>query len=170
MLKITASQNLIKLKEVLNQLTDDQFSAPLEVFNGSSIGMHVRHILEFYICLMEASVRNVVNYDERKRDHELECSIRKSVETIEQILDYLGAVVNDFTLTLKANYSTESAEEEIALESTFFRELLYNVEHTVHHLAIIRIGIKALNDHNIAFDNQFGVAASTTRNKNICAQ
>jgi len=49
------------------------------------------------------------------------------------------------------------------------RELQYNIEHAVHHLAIIKIGVKTLED-SFKLDDNFGIAASTIRNKNACAQ
>jgi hypothetical protein len=55
-------------------------------------------------------------------------------------------------------------------QSNIERELMYNIEHTIHHLAIIKIGLNAVAPQ-IALSEHFGVAPSTIRHKqNICAQ
>lgn len=169
MIKQATSQNLLQLKSVLEQLNNSQFSSQLNVLNNSTIGMHVRHILEFYICLINSKHSHSVNYDNRKRDTLLEVSISDCIKTISKILHFLNEVENDFDVKLTANYSVHDESKKVELNSTFYRELLYNVEHTVHHLAIIKIGLNAL-DVNLKVEKSFGVAASTIRNNNLCAQ
>src|SRR5690606_4703801 len=110
-----------------------------------------------------------VNYDLRNRDTSLEVSTDKCIKTINKIIFFLTETRDDFELELSANYSLSDESEVVTLNSTFLRELLYNVEHTIHHLAIIKIGIKSLNV-NLVIDETFGVAASTIRNKKVCAQ
>src|SRR5690606_19004790 len=105
-----------------------------------------------------------VNYDLRNRDALLEVSTDDCIHTIHKIMLFLEKNHEDFELKLSANFSLEDEAEEITLNTTFLRELLYNVEHSVHHLAIIKIGIKSLNI-NLNMDETLGVAASTIRNK-----
>ncbi|UOB18258.1 DinB family protein [Abyssalbus ytuae] len=169
MIEKATNQNLLQLTNVLQQLTNQQFTAPLDVLNGSTIGMHVRHILEFYICLMNSVTTLSVNYDDRKRDITLETNTKNCIEAVTKILEFVNAVKKDLPIKLSANYSIHNESDKVTLNSSLFRELLYNVEHTVHHLAIIKIGLKAL-DNNIKVDESFGVASSTIRNKKICAQ
>ena len=169
MIKPATNQILLQLKNVLEQLNNEQLSSQLDVLNGSTIGMHVRHILEFFMCLTESQTTFKVNYDLRDRDTSLEVSTDKCIKTLNKILFFLTKTRDDYELELSANYSLSDESEKITLKSTFLRELLYNVEHTIHHLAIIKIGIKALNI-NLVADETFGVAASTIRNKKVCAQ
>jgi|SRR5690606_4258886 len=169
MIKQATDQILLQLKNVLEQLSNEQLSFPLDVLNGSTIGMHVRHILEFFLCLTESKTTFKVNYDLRNRDTLLEVNTEECIQTINKIMFFLNQNREDFELKLSANYSLLDEPEEVTLDSTFLRELLYNVEHTVHHLAIIKIGIKALNN-NLNIDETMGVAASTIRNKKVCAQ
>jgi hypothetical protein len=169
MIKQATNHNLLQLKFVLEQINNNQFSSQLDVLNGSTIGMHVRHVLEFYNCLIHSKNTSQINYDHRKRDALLEVSVDECVKTISKILVFLDEIESDFDIKLSANYSTQNESENVVLSSTFYRELLYNVEHTVHHFAIIKIGLKAI-DANLKIDNSFGVAASTIRNNNLCAQ
>ncbi|NAS32775.1 hypothetical protein GTQ40_17480 [Flavobacteriaceae bacterium R38] len=173
MLKQATNQNLEYLEDILNQLNDDQFSRSLEILSKSTIGMHVRHILEFYTCLINAVKRNdVVDYDSRVRDTSLESSTLNCLNTIQNISEFLDGVNEDIDMKLRVNYalaSNKEGDETITINTSLHRELQYNIEHAVHHLAIIKIGIRSLED-SFNLDENFGVAASTIRNKNACAQ
>ena len=69
-------------------------------------------------------------------------------------------------MKLRVNYALASNEEgeTMTINTSLHRELQYNIEHAVHHLAIIKIGIKSLED-SFKLDDNFGIAASTIRNK-----
>lgn len=171
MLEQATNQNLECLKSALEQLTDEQFSRPLEVLSNSTLGMHVRHILEFYTCLIKAIDSGVVDYDTRVRDTSLELSTENCIATIADISGFLNSVSKDITMQLKVSYALKADEEceTVTINTSLYRELQYNIEHAVHHLAIIKIGMKALED-SFELDANFGIAASTVRNKNACAQ
>ena len=170
MIKETITTNLQQLKNILFQISDVQFTRRLAVLNDSTVGMHIRHIIEFYYCLMEAEATRTVDYDARKRDNELETQTQKCINAIDDILNFVHKNDRDFPVKLKASYSLDKEEEPILLETTFRRELLYNIEHTVHHMAIIKIGIRDLKDNTVTIDENFGVAVSTIRNKTLCVQ
>ena len=171
MLEQATNQNLDYLKSILEQLTDDQFSRSLDVLSGSTLGMHVRHILEFYSCLIKATESGLVDYDSRVRDKSLETSTGNCLNRISDISGFLSNMTEDITMRLKVNYAFNADEEcdSITIGTSLYRELQYNIEHAVHHLAIIKIGIKAL-EGSFNLDDNFGIAASTIRNKKVCAQ
>ena len=50
------------------------------------------------------------------------------------------------------------------VESTLERELVYNIEHAVHHMAMIKIGLRQIAPE-ILIDKNFGVAQSTVNNR-----
>ena len=170
MIKETIATNLQQLKDVLIHISDTQFTRKLAVLSYSTLGMHIRHIIEFYQCLMEARQTKTVDYDARKRDIELETQPQKCIAAVNSILDTVQKDDRDFSMKLKANYALGKEGMCITLHTTFHRELLYNIEHTVHHMAIIKIGLKDLEEDNIHIDENFGVAVSTIRNKTVCAQ
>lgn len=166
--KITR-EKLIELKEVLAQITDDEFSMPLEILSGSTLGMHLRHILEFYQCLFQALPGRKLNYDLRQRDREMEVDKTKCQVSLCKLINELTVQKADIPLELTADYSGRGKGCEVCIATTYYRELLYNVEHCVHHLAIIKIGMKTLNPHKTLNDDM-GVAASTLKNRKLCAQ
>lgn len=169
MIHAITQQKMYELRELLGQLSEDQFSQPLEVLSGSTLGMHLRHILEFYQCLFQALEDRKLNYDLRKRDKEMETSKARCQGCITQLMEDLETCTEDIPLQLSADYSGQLYGGEVRTATTYFRELLYNIEHCVHHLAIIRIGMKTL-DPSLKINENMGVAASTHRNRNRCAQ
>ena len=41
-----------QIKELLDTIDNEMFCQPLTTFNGSSVGQHIRHIIDFYLCLI----------------------------------------------------------------------------------------------------------------------
>ena len=72
MLTNITSDTFLQLRSIIHQLSDAEFTEKLELLNGSSIGQHVRHILEFYICLSKGINTGEVNYDKRVRNLNIE--------------------------------------------------------------------------------------------------
>ncbi len=50
------------------------------------------------------------------------------------------------------------------IASNFYRELIYNIEHAVHHMAIMKIGVLEVAPY-VSMPLDFGVAVSTIRHK-----
>ena len=59
-------------------------------------------------------------------------------------------------------FLSKDAEESIS--STVAREVNYNIEHCIHHMALIKIGLKIIKP-SLALSPSFGVAASTLQHR-----
>ena len=57
---------------------------------------------------------------------------------------------------------------ENLIETNYYRELMYNIEHCIHHQAIIKIALLNFGKTEIA--ENLGVAKSTIEYKKQCAQ
>lgn len=154
--------DLKQLYTTLEHLTPEQYAHPLQVLSHASVGAHVRHILEFYICLLRES-DGIVNYDLRERSKKLELDLPFALRSICKISNTVSGIAQDLPLTLSANFSTE-AEAPKSYGTTLFRELVYCLEHSVHHQAIIKIGFNELLTEP-ALPKNFGIAASTVRHQ-----
>ncbi|CAN5516487.1 hypothetical protein BH10BAC1_BH10BAC1_19390 [soil metagenome] len=158
MLKEAAIKQLESIRSILVQIESTDYMAELTTLKKASIGKHVRHIVEFYECLLYNSTNDTVNYDERKRNILLEENLTFALDFITEIIDTLEAINSNKRLILVSNYENQS----ISMESSLYREITYNIEHTVHHLAIISIAIPIHFDYiNLAAD--FGYADSTIK-------
>ena len=154
------------IKELLPKLPSNLYVKQNPLLSDATIGQHFRHILEFYICLKNGYKTGQFCYDERERNLLIENNIGFALETINDITTFLATVGEDYPLKLKANYS-DSSKDTVYIPSSLYRELAYALDHTIHHLAIIKIGLSA---ENVKLDTAFGVAPSTLRYRETCAQ
>ena len=148
-----------QIKGYLSQIDEDQYSEKLEIFSGSSIGQHTRHIIEFFMCLTKQLESQTINYDTRDRRKDIEENPQVASEELDQLSYLLGRISAPVTLQLVTCYGHHHSGHT-QIETTLERELLYNIEHAVHHLAMIKIGLKAVFPQVDLPDN-FGVAQST---------
>jgi len=148
-----SQEQLFFLKLVSQQLTSDQFVKPLELLGYSTVGRHMRHVVEFYQCLIDGAISGEINYDARARNLQLEENLNLVFDTLASIQNSLGQLKNG-TIMLRV------AEGSVLLPTTIERELAYNTEHCIHHLAIIRMGIKA-HFSEIELVSEMGYAYST---------
>jgi uncharacterized damage-inducible protein DinB len=149
-------ETLDRLQHVLFRLDQRSYTTTNPKGNAS-IGQHVRHTLEFYQCLLSAT--EVVNYDQRKRDVLIESSPEHAGTVLKEIQRQLSEESFEKQLSLEAEVSAD-ADKIIRLPSSYSRELLYVLEHAIHHMALIRVLIKdQLPDFDL--EDGFGVAYST---------
>lgn len=161
---IKASNSILsQLATVVDQIEEKHFVAPSLSLGNSSIGQHLRHTLEFFLCLESGCDKGVVNYDKRPHDKVIETDKFIALLTIQRIKDFVNAHEEDFTLKLEVGYELDS-DESLAMDTNYFRELTYNIEHAVHHMAIMKIGIREIAGY-ITLPGDFGIAASTLRYK-----
>lgn len=155
----------VQLNDSIDQLTNEQYSQPVDALSNATIGQHVRHIIELFMCLENGYREGVVNYEKRKRDHDIETNKAFAVQLLHTIV--AGLDKPNKTLMLEAGYD-DLSEDVIAIETNYLREVVYNLEHTVHHMALIRVGITALSEITLA--EGYGVASSTIKYRKTCAQ
>lgn len=157
-----AAINLLsQLDEVISQLTDTEYSMPIPILSEASIGEHTRHSLEFFICLIEARMDGILNYDKRKRDKRIEQDVVSARNILGSIQKFLSNRSTNFPVNLQACYEVNSITD-VSVPSTFYRELAYNLEHTVHHMALIKVALLTVFKH-VRIPENFGVAISTIR-------
>ena len=156
---------LEQLQSLTASLTDRQYCERLPVLSNASLGQHIRHVVEFFIELHKGYESGVVNYDGRERDYETETSRAVAILKCRRISGNLGK--KDRPLILEADFGA-SKELPCRTNTNYRRELVYNLEHMVHHMALLRIGGNALS--GIVLPDSFGVAASTRQFRNACAQ
>jgi hypothetical protein len=155
----------VQINQSLDQLTCEQYSKPSKILFGATIGQHVRHIIELFICLQNGYNEGILNYENRKRDYAIETDKEFAASLLNSI--YLTLDKNNKELILEAGYDEPSAET-ISIATNYYREIAYNLEHTVHHMALIRVGINEVS--NIEMPDNFGVASSTIKYRQTCAQ
>ena len=152
---------LTQLTDLVNQISEQDFAKPVSALGNSSIGQHLRHTLEFFICLEQGFEKGLINYDKRAHDKLIESDKFIALSTLRKIHEFIGEQRADKNLKLEAGYDLEK-DEFVTIETNFLRELIYNIEHAVHHMAIMKIGIREIAPE-IQLPHDFGIAASTIR-------
>ena len=153
---------LQQLTEVLSLIPEKAYAQPLEIFNGSSIGQHFRHIYNFYEILFANWQKGIIDYAARQRETQVEKSPHAATLGLKQLITQLTDLNEDSPLQILSDFSSEQSEERQLVSSTLGRELAYAFDHTIHHLAIIKIGIKTAFP-TITLPENLGVAPSTLR-------
>jgi len=161
---------LEQIVSVCKQLGDEAYRKPLNILSTNSIGKHIRHIIEFYDLMMIGNEIGTVNYDKRSHDKVLEENRVLAIEKLNSLAIEMLSFKKDQELQMFANYSIEE-ENPIAISTTLYRELQYNIEHAVHHMAIIKIALLS-EFSEINIEEGFGIAYSTIKYQrdSECAQ
>ena len=163
-LSITCKTILNQLIDLVKQLSDEDFTKPSVTLSHSTIGQHLRHTIEFFSCLQQGYASGVVNYDKRTHDRLIETDRYLALNALYKFQEFISSNQLDQPLQLEVGYQPET-EETIVITTNYWRELTYNIEHAVHHMAIIKIGVREAAPY-VSLPTDFGVAVSTLRFKN----
>ena len=155
-------QTIEQFKKVLQNLPEDAYSKPCPTLSNATIGQHTRHIIELYQCLIEGYDLGEVCYDKRKRDTLIEQNLLFAVLQLEYIQTNLEKTDKTLTITYELD------ARAIIIASNYFREVMYNLEHAIHHEALIKVAINEFG--KIKLPDSFGVAPSTLQYRKQCAQ
>ncbi|MCX7744464.1 MAG: DinB family protein [Flavobacteriales bacterium] len=167
---LAATHHTLKnLTLFLQQIEAENYRQPLLVFNGSSLGEHTRHILEFYQCLFSQQEQHFINYDRRERSRSLQQEPEIAIHVIHQILNMLDSVDLNKQLQLVVAYDTQNDATD-NMPTNLKREITYCLEHAIHHMALIKIGVLT-NFPHIVLSDDFGIAPSTIKHQQrVCVQ
>ena len=155
-------KTLNELSGLLSQLSEAEYCCPCHDLSNASIGEHIRHIIEMFQCLENQYETGIINYDNRKRDFDIQTKKAFAKECI-------AAILNQVDKENKELYIKQIVDgEELLIQSNYQRELLYNLEHCIHHQALIKVAI--IQSNSVKIDKNFGVARSTIEYRKQCAQ
>lgn len=152
-------QQLNSLSNLISLLNDEQYSKKIAHLGNASIGGHTRHIIELLVCATEGFSSGSVDYLNRKRNLVLEQDRKFAQQVIGEI--EMSFNKPDRILNLAVDESMDI--DSIPVSTTYFREIVYNTEHAIHHLALIKVALIEMNLDLV--DANFGMAYSTIKFK-----
>ena len=159
----TAVKDVLRQGRIfLNRIGDEMYAGPLEGGFGASLGAHYRHVLDHFLCLAEGIRTGQVNYDQRRRNPQLENSVACARLVTEGLIDELGSLSHaslqrECTVTYSVVYGESEAE---AVPSNLVREVMFCVGHAIHHYAILKLLCAGIG---VKLPFEFGVAPSTLK-------
>lgn len=162
MLYSSIKNTLYEVVSLLQQLEEGEYTQPCQELSGGTIGQHTRHIIEMFQCLINNYTSALVNYDLRARNKRIETETAYAISCMEEIISTMEKKNKPFMLM------QDISGNEVVIESSYHRELLYNLEHCIHHQALIKVAV--LSNEKVLLHENFGVAPSTIQYKKICAQ
>ena len=152
---ISSIQNsLIELKNVIHSMTDDMYTFKCPELENVSIGEHFRHIFDMYECLINQYHDNYVDYERRKRDRRIELDRLYAMNQLDKIINGIDLPDKELQFHYKFNEN-----DKVVFKTNYMRELLYNLEHGIHHEALIKVALRHFRSVDVPFN--FGVAPST---------
>lgn len=156
-------KNLEEIKKTISLINKEQYTYKSITLSNASIGQHIRHILEFYLSLLNGLEYGTVNYDLRARNLVLESNPEYARQFVDNICNKFARVDFDIKLELAGNFSSEE-DQCVSIQTSVNRELAYCLEHSIHHQALIKIGLMEQGlDHLIS--KHWGVAPATIKYK-----
>ena len=149
---------LKKSKSLLSLLTNEQLSDESVSPYYSSVGSHLRHIFDFYDCILNAKQMKV-DLTARKRNNDVEkncvsaeCYLSEIINKIEQ---------DNIDYDMKLIVIDDLGLGKVEIKYTYSALLAQANSHTIHHYAIINY---ILNGLNIKLkDDSFGLNPTTPK-------
>ena len=158
---------LQQLDRLLANISVDLYCQTQPQLNSSSIGVHLRHVLDHYTCLLEGLDDGLVDYDQRARDARIEESIHQAQICLKGVVSGLqGLLLKRFEGEIQVYMATSSGRVgngdrlSVAQVSSLERELGFLHSHTVHHNSSIALLLK-LNNVEVLIEKDFGLAPAT---------
>jgi hypothetical protein len=156
--------------DFLNQISADDYTKRLSILSSSTIGQHTRHLIEFFVCIHRQYHQKepCIDYSARKRDIQIESDPMHARDVLDKTISSILSDEQSWSTTIMSRHDSDFPEDRVP--SSYGREVLYAIEHCIHHLAIIKIGILSENIP-VELPENFGVAPSTVKyRENTCAQ
>jgi hypothetical protein len=159
------SEQLGALTSLISSLTNEQYTRKSSHLGEASIGAHTRHIIELVQCTQSGHKTGLVDYLNRNRNLALETDRLLALSILYQFENTLMLPDKQLELVVEKSADTEKA---LPVFTTYFREIVYNTEHTIHHLALIKVALIEMQLQIV--DPHFGMAYSTIKYKNSLQQ
>ncbi|RED46092.1 hypothetical protein [Seonamhaeicola aphaedonensis] len=152
-------KTLKKSRSLLEKISDKELCNTSISPYHSSIGSHVRHILDFYDCIFNKNSDNLIDLTARSRNRAVEtkcCTALSYLSFIEEKLKTAEFNMSDTVIVID-DLGLGKIEMQYTMASLFSQAN----SHTIHHYAIINYILKGLN---INFeDTDFGYNPTTPK-------
>lgn len=152
--------DLVELNDLLSKINAEVYTKSSVFLSNATIGQHIRHIIEFYECLL-LNNQIIIDYDARKRSKTLELDNNIAQSKINFLITLITDHKTDGELSLRNNFTDSS---NAVIKTSFDREIAYCLEHSIHHKALIKVVLIELQLNHLV-EESFGVAPSTLKNR-----
>lgn len=131
-LQYTLEKSLVLLENISSSIYIDESVGPFY----SSIGGHIRHILDFYTSIFNGLDSNLIDLSKRERNSIIETDVNFAKAKIKIVLTELGDYSN-YKLESRYNLIDDFGQGRITIPTNLYAILVQANSHTIHHYAII---------------------------------
>ena len=160
------THNLNRGVKLLNSIDDSQYNDNSIAPYNSSIGGHIRHILDIFDCIFDGLETGEVNLAARKRNELAEQKTAFGLNYFKDTIEKLNQLKNtdlDLIVAVKDNLGLGEITQNYTLGSA----LIQAHSHAIHHFASLGYLINQLGI-NLP-DNDFGYNPTTPRGQELNA-
>ncbi len=143
--------------DLISQLPTGSYNLCIETLMPSTIGQHVRHVIEHYDSFVSGIANNFIDYSARGRDLRTEADARFGSQRMREIAVATERINTESVDGLLVVHEPVDGPSKPA-ESSVRRELEFLLSHTAHHYALIAVLARA---QGVAVPAEFGLARST---------
>ena len=154
--------NLQRGVQLLNAINESQYIEKSVAPYYSSIGIHMRHILDVFDCIFTGLESRKVDLAARKRNELVESKIDMGLDYFDEIFAKLENVRNE-NLDVLIEVKDDLGLGVITVNYTLASALIQAHSHAIHHFASIGYIISQLGIE--LPDDDFGYNPTTPRNK-----
>src|ERR1700690_3305366 len=102
---LIACRNILRqLEDVVDQIEPGDFCKPSINLNNATVGQHLRHTIEFFICLKSGFETGCVNYDNRQHNELMERDRLVAVDSLHDIQNFILSQKANKPLKLELTY------------------------------------------------------------------
>jgi len=152
-------KTLQKSQVLLDNLSNAQLCDATVSPYYSSIGTHIRHILDFYDCIFNMNTEDKVDLTARSRNKEVESDCGCAQDYLNLIIGRLSSTVLDINEAVLVVDDLGLGKTEIPY--TYGSLLAQANSHTIHHYAIINYIFDSLGI--VINDTEFGYNPTTPK-------
>lgn len=153
---------LEQARDIIESLTDDDYVRVIRPQFQSSIGQHMRHILDAYAALQNAIEGNAscIDYEKRTRGSGVETNLHDALTVVDDVKSWLCSLS---ACQLNESYEavhqvTNAKNGRVFSSTTVERELIFLISHSVHHFALLRSMLSCMS---YSISSELGKANST---------
>jgi len=159
-------KNLQRGVTLLNSISDEQYSNTSIAPYYSSIGGHIRHILDVFDCIFDGLNTKKVDLTARKRNQLAEIKTAEGIQYFNQIMEKLASLKEtDFNQMVQV--SDDLGMGMVTVNYTLASALIQAHSHAIHHFASIGYIISQLGIE--LPDTDFGFNPTTPKNQELRA-
>ena len=148
-------KNLNRGIKLLNSLTDEQYSSKSAPPYYSSIGSHMRHILDVFSCIFNGLEEKKVDFSARERNPLAEQTTSAGIDYFNLIIGKLHQLSED-DFDMMISITDDLGTGKVTANYTLGSALIQAHSHAIHHFASIgfiinRLGVE-LPDEDFGYN------------------